>query len=80
MDSLVPLLTPFTSYSEWKMKMIASLKIQDLYEVSIGLGEESFEREDDWLNKCDAAYGTMCMALSPSMRYIKLSIKNPKDL
>ena len=60
--------------------MIASLKRQYLYEVSIGLGEESFEREDDWLNECDAAYGTMCMALSPSMRYLKISVKNPKDL
>ena len=47
LDSSVPLLTLFTNYSEWKMKMIASLKRQDLYEVSIGLGEESFERKDD---------------------------------
>ena len=60
--------------------MNAYLKRQDLYEVSIGIGEESFEREDDQLNKCDAAYGSMCMALSPSMRYLKLSVKNPKDL
>ena len=45
MDSSVPLLTPFRSYSEWKLKMIASLKIQDLYEVSIGLGKESYENE-----------------------------------
>ena len=44
LDSSVPLLTLSTNYSEWKMKMIASLKRQDLYEVSIGLGEESFER------------------------------------
>ena len=47
LDSSVPLLTLFTNYSEWKMKMIASLKRKDLYEVSIGLGEESFERMDD---------------------------------
>ena len=44
MDSSVPLLT-FTNYSEWKMKMIASLKREGLYEVSIGIGEESFESE-----------------------------------
>ena len=56
------------------------LKRQDLYEVSIGLGEEFFEKKDDWLNECDAAYGTMCMAISPSMRYLKMSVKNPKDL
>ena len=50
LDSLVPLLTLFTNQSEWKMKMIASLKRQDLYEVSIGLGKESYEDENDWLN------------------------------
>ena len=60
--------------------MITSLKSQDLYEVSIGIVEESFEREDDWINECDAAYGTMCMAISPSMGYLKRSVKNPKDL
>ena len=48
--------------------------------MSIGFGEEPFERKDDWINECDAAYGTMCMALSPSMHYLKISVKNPKDL
>ena len=80
MDSSVPLLTLFTNYSKWKMKMIASLKRKDLYEVSIGIGEESFERKDVWLNECDAAYGAMYMAISPSMLYLKRSIRNPKDL
>ena len=60
--------------------MIAYLKRQYIYEVSIGLGEDSFEREEYWLNECDATYGTMCMALSPSMRYLKRSVENPKDL
>ena len=80
LDSSVPLVTLFTNYSEWKMKMIASLKRQDLYEVSTGLGEESFERKDHWLNKCDAAYGNIYMAISPSMFYLKRSVRNPKDL
>ena len=62
------------------MKMIASLKRQDLYEVSIRLGEYSFERKDDWINECDTAYGTMYMAIFPSMRYLKRSVENPKDL
>ena len=60
--------------------MIASMKRQDIYEVSIGLGQESFEIKDDWLNECDAAYGTMYMFISPSMHYLKRCIKNPKDL
>ena len=80
LHSLVPLLILFTNYSEWKMKMIASMKRQYLYDVSIGLGEESFEINDGWLNECDATYGTMYMAISPSMRYLKMSVKNPKDL
>ena len=56
MDSSVPLLTLFTNYSQWKMKMIASLKRQDLYEVSIGLGKESYENDNDWLNDGDKAF------------------------
>ena len=49
MDSIlsVPLLTPFTRYSEWKLKMISSIKRQGLYEVFIGLGKESYEDEND---------------------------------
>ena len=49
MDSIlsVPLLTPSTRYSKWKSKMIASLKRQGLYEVSMGLGKESYEYEKD---------------------------------
>ena len=60
--------------------MIASLKRQDLYEVSIGLGEESFESQNDCLNECDAAFGTICMALSPSMCYLKRSVEYPEDI
>ena len=48
--------------------------------MSIGLGEESFESDNDWLNEYDADFGTMCMAFSPSMRYLKRFVKNPKDL
>ena len=48
MDSIlsVPLLTPSTRYSKWKLKMIAYLKRQGLYEVSIGLGKESYKYEN----------------------------------
>ena len=76
----VPLLTPSTRYSEWKMKMIASLKREDLYEVSIGLGKESYENENDWLNDCDKSFGTICLALSPSFLYLVKSVEYPKDL
>ena len=46
----VPLLTPFTRYSEWKLKMILYLKRQVIYEVSIRLGKESYEYENVWVN------------------------------
>ena len=38
--------------------MIASLMRQGIYRVSIGLGKDFFS-ENDWLNKCDGAFGTI---------------------
>ena len=74
MDSilLVPLLTPSTRYSEWKLKMIASLKRQGLYEVSIGLGKASYKYENEWINDGDRDFGTIGMAFwkSPSLCYL----------
>ena len=60
--------------------MITSLKRQDLYDVSIGLGEESYESKNDWLNACDGAFGTIGLALSPRLRYLTRSVEYPKDL
>ena len=60
--------------------MIASLKRHDLYEVFIGLGEDSYKCENYWLNECDAKFGTMTLALSRSLCYLNRSIEFPKDL
>ena len=62
--------------------MIASLKRKGLYEVSIGLGKESYENqnENEWLNDGDRAFGAICLALSPSLRYLIGSAEYPKDL
>ena len=79
MDSSVPVLTLFTNYSEWKKKMIASLMRRVLYGVFIGINEECFS-ENDWLNECDAAFGTMKLSLFPSLCYINRSIEDPKEL
>ena len=76
----VPLCSPFTSYSEWKLKMISYLKRQGLYEISIGAGEESYEEPSDWLNDCDRAIGAICLSISPCMRYLIDSIDSPRDL
>ena len=76
----VLLLTPSTTYSEWKLKMISSLKRQYLYEVSIGIGKEYYENENDWINDSDRAFGVICLALSPSLRYLIDYAEYPKDL
>ena len=84
MDSILPfpLLTPSTRYSEWKLKMFSYLKRQGLYEVSIGLGKESYKDENEWINDDDIDFGTIGMAFwgSPSLRYLIDFIEYPKDL
>ena len=76
----VPLLNPSTRYSEWKLKIISSLKRQYLYEVSIEIGKESYDYENDWLNDGDRPFGTICLALSPSLHYLIDYAKYRKDL
>ena len=78
----VPLLIPSTRYSEWKLKMIAYLKRQGLYEVSIGLGKESYKYENEWLNDDDRDFGRIGMAFwkCPSLHYLIGSAEYPKDL
>ena len=78
----IPLLTPFTRYSEWKLKMISYIKKQGLYDVSIGLGKESYKYENEWLNDGDIDFGTIVMSFweSPSLRYLIVSVEYPKDL
>ena len=60
--------------------MISYLKGKCLYDVSIGLGKESYENENDWINDDDRAFGSICLALSPSLHYLIVSIEYPKDL
>ena len=60
--------------------MISSLKRQGIYEISIGLGKESFQDENDWLNDDDIDFGTICLGFSPSLRYLIDLVEYPKDL
>ena len=60
--------------------MIASLKRQYLYEVSIGLVKESYENENDQINDSDGAFGAIGLALSPSLRDLTKFVEHPKDL
>ena len=51
--------------------MCAYLKSLCLYDLSIGAVRkpESFQEKDAWLNDNDRAYGNMCLAIPPTMRY-----------
>ena len=48
--------------------------------MSIGLGINSFQSDNDWLKAKDKAFEIMELALSPSMRYHSRSIKDPQEL
>ena len=50
--------------------MISSLKRQGLYDVSIGIGKESYEDEIFWLNDGDRYFGRICLDFYPSMRHL----------
>ena len=58
--------------------MISSIKRQGLYEVSIGIGKDSYAYENDWLNFSDRAFGTICLAFSPSLHYLIDFAEYPK--
>ena len=60
--------------------MFVFLNRKDLYWVSDGFSRESFESDNDQINACDAAFGIMKWALSPSLRQLSKSIKDPQEL
>ena len=60
--------------------MISSLKGQGLYEVSIGLGKDSYENENDWIHDGDRYFGTICLSISPILCYLIDYAEYPKDL
>ena len=48
--------------------------------MSIGLGKESYENENDWLNDGDRAFGAICLALSDNLYYLIDSAEYPKEV
>ena len=62
--------------------MCAYLKRKCLYDLSIGVvnNPESYEGKCDWLSDCNRAYGTMCLAIPPTMRYLLDSVEYPFEL
>ena len=53
-----------------------------LYDVSIGVAREpkSCQEKDAWLNDNYRAYGTMCLAMPPTMHYLIDSIEYSFEL
>jgi len=80
MNPPVSLLTRSSDYIEWKVKMIGFLNRQKLFSVSDGYGRNRFKSDNDWLKAKDKAFEIMELALSPSMRYLSRSIKDPQEL
>ena len=69
-----------SNYVEWKFNMVTYLKSHDLFDVSNGVGEESYEEENDWLNDYEREYRNMCMVMTPNMRYLMEYVEYPFKL
>ena len=48
--------------------------------MSIGLGKDSYENENDWLNYDDIDFGAIGLALSPSLYYLICFAEYPKEV
>lgn len=77
----MPLLTPY-NYYEWKSKMTIYLKRLGLYRVTMGFKIEPslLVEKPKWHNKCDEAYGTLCMAISPDFLFHVESSTTPNNV
>ena len=62
--------------------MCAYLNMKCLYDVSIGAMREteSFQEKYVWINDNDRAYGTMCLAIPPTMHYLLVFADYPFEL
>ena len=70
------------NYNVWKLKMIAFLKSHELFDVSIGVVAmpESNHEKSIWFNNCNRAYGAMCLAIPPRMRYRIDVVEFPSEI
>ena len=48
--------------------------------MSIGLGKESYENENDWINDSDRAFGSISLALDDSLYFVIDFPGYPKEL
>ena len=77
----VPPLSSF-NYPECKLKIIAYIKRHELFDVSIGVVAipESDDERSIWFVDCDRAYGAMCLAIPPRMRYLIDGVAFPSEI
>ena len=48
--------------------------------MSIGIGRETYENENDWLNDIDKSFGSIALALDDDLYFVFYSAEHPKDL
>lgn len=79
--SIVSILTPY-NYFEWKSKMIIYLKRHGYYRVIMGLEIEPQDATEKikWFNKCDEAFGTLCMSVSLDLLFHIESATTPNEV
>ena len=79
--SIVPILTPY-NYFEWKSKMKIYLKRHGYHRVTVGLETEPQDATEKikWFNKCDEAFGTLCMSVSPGLLFHIESSTTPNEV
>ena len=79
--STVSVLTPY-NYFEWKSKIKIYLKRHGYYRVTMGLETEPQDDTEKikWFNKCDEAFGTLCMSVSPDLLFHIESATTPNEV
>ena len=74
-------LTPF-NYFGWKKQMEIHLKHKGLYRVTMGTEIEPIGAIEKikWFNRCDEAYGTLCLSLSFDLIFHIESCTTPNEI
>jgi len=62
--------------------MIIHLRKAILHRITMGLETKPAKDEDKpkWFNKCDEAYGTLCLSISPDLLFHIKSLNSPNKI
>jgi hypothetical protein len=74
-------LTPL-NYFSWKKQMEIHLKHKGLYRVTMGIELEptGATKKRKWFNRCDEAYGTLCLSISLDLLFHVESCTTPHQI